>query len=81
MYANKLTKIKTIAKQKYYADELVKNKSNPRKTWELLRMLLPGKSSKSTSLPTSVSVNGTNISNEQKILEKFNDCFLISEKI
>jgi len=31
-YVNKLTKIKSIAKKKYYADELSKNKSNPRKT-------------------------------------------------
>ena len=75
MYANKLTKIKTVAKQKYYTDELIKNKSNPRKTWELLRALLPGNSTKSTNLPSCVSVNETNISNEKIILEKFNDFF------
>jgi len=63
--ANKLTKIKSIATKKYYADELAKNKSNPQKTWELLDTLLPGKSTKTSRFPSRVSVNGDIISNEQ----------------
>ena len=72
---SKLTKIKTLAKKNYYAEELDKNKSNPRKTWELLRTLLPGKSSKHAKLPQNISLNGSKITDQQTILEKFNKFF------
>ena len=52
-YLNKLTKIKSIAKKQYFTDELEKNKSNQRKTWEILRSLLPGKL---TNLPVYLSL-------------------------
>ena len=77
VYANKLTKIKTLAKKNYYAEELDKNKSYPRKTWELLRMLLPGKSSKHAKLSQNISLNGSKITDQQTILEKFNKFFSI----
>ena len=75
VYANKLTKIKTLAKKNYYAEELHKNKSNLRKTCELLRTLLPGKSSKHAKLPQNISLNGSKITDQQTILEKFNELF------
>ena len=34
-YSNKLTKIKTMAKKKQFAEELEKNKNNPEKTWSV----------------------------------------------
>ena len=73
VYANIQTKIKTLAKKNFYAEELDKNKRNPRKTWELLRTLLPGKSSKHAKLPQSISFNGNKITDQQTILEKFNE--------
>jgi len=74
-YANKLTKIKLAAKQKYYANELVKNKSNTKNVGAFVIAAPGGKSSKSHNLPSSVSVNGTNISNEHLIMEEFNKFF------
>ena len=68
VYANKLTKIKTLAKKNYYAEKLDKNKSNPRKTWELLRKLLPGKSSKHAKLPQNISLNGSKVIDQQTVL-------------
>jgi len=56
-FANNLTKIKTAAKKEYNA-KLKLNKSNPQKTWEILRTLLPGKYSNSATLPTSLDING-----------------------
>ena len=73
VYANKLTK--TLAKKNFFAEELDKNKRNPRKTWELLRSLLPGKSSKHAKLPQNISLNGSKITDQQTILEKFNEFF------
>ena len=51
IFANKLTKTKAHAKERFYAEELENNKNNSHKTWELLRTLLPGKSSKDSPLP------------------------------
>ena len=75
VYANKLAKIKILAKKNYSAEELEKNKSNPRKTWELLRTLLPEKSAKHAKLPENISLNGSKITDQQTILEKFNEFF------
>ena len=46
-----------------------------RKTWELLRTLLPGKSPKLSNLPTSTRVNEKEITEKQSILEEFNKYF------
>ena len=51
-YLNKLSKIKSIPKKQYFTDELEKNKSNQRKTWEIRRSLLPGKLTKPSGLPS-----------------------------
>ena len=75
IFSNKVTKLKATAKKNYYADELEKNKSNSRKTWELLRTILPGKSPKSSNLPTSIRVNEKEITEKQSILEEFNKYF------
>ena len=75
MYLNKLTKIKSIAKKQYFTDELEKNKSNQRKTWEILRSLLPGKLTKPSSLPITVNINGNKITDQQTILHEFNKFF------
>ena len=82
IFANKLIKTKALAKKRFYAEELENNKGNSRKTWELLRTLLPGKSSKDSPLPQNITVQGNKISNQQQILEEFNNFFSkIGEKL
>ena len=76
IFANKLTKTKAFAKKRFYAEELENNKNNSRKTWELLRALLPGKSSKDSPLPQTITIQGNKITNQQQILEEFNN-FLV----
>ena len=71
-----------MQKKIFYAEELENNKNNSRKTWELLRTLLPGKSSIDSSLPQNITVQGNKITNQQQILEEFNNFFSkISEKL
>ena len=81
IFANKLTKTKALAKKRFYSEEL-ELQNNSRKTWELLRTLLPGKSSKDSPLPQNITVQGNKITNQQQILEEFNNFFLkIGEKL
>ena len=75
IFANKLTKTKALAKKRFYAEELENNKNNSRKTWELLRTLLPGQSSKDGSLPQTITIQGNKITNQQQIQEEFNNFF------
>ena len=82
IFANKLTKTKALATKRFYAEELENNKNNSRKTWELLRTLLPGKSSKDSPLPQNITVQGNKITNQQQILEEFSNFFSkIGEKL
>ena len=82
IFANKLTKTNALAKKRFYAEELENNKNNSRKTWELLRTLLPGKSSKDSPLPQNITIQGNTITNQQQILEEFNNFFSkIGEKL
>ena len=74
-YSNKLTKIKSTAKKQYYAKELEANAGNPRKTWGELRTILPGNSTKSSSLPSAVDLNGSKVTNQQITLREFNNFF------
>ena len=61
-FSNKLTKIKTNAKKKYLAEELEKNKCNLRKTWEILRSLIPSTTSNSNNnLTWQIIVNNCKI--------------------
>ena len=43
----------------------------------MLRTLLPEKSSKHAKLPKNISLNGSKITDQQTILEKFNEFFSI----
>ena len=55
-YSNKLIKIESIAKKQYYAKELEANTDNSRKTWEILRFLLPSNSTKPSALPSAIDL-------------------------
>ena len=74
-FANNLTKMKTLAKKQYYANELENSRGNLRKMWELLRTLLPGKLHGSTILISNINLNGCSISNKQRIVNEFNVFF------
>ena len=73
-YSNKLTKIKSTAKKQYYAKELEATTGNQRKTWEVLRTLLPGNSTKS-ALPSAINLNGKKVTYQQIMLCEFNIFF------
>ena len=75
--ANKLIKIRTLAEKRFHAEELANSKGNSSETWELLRSLLPEKSSKNSQLPQSrpITVQGNEVTNQQQILEEFNNFF------
>ena len=81
IYSNKLTKIKATAKKLHYENELKKHANNPKKTWEILQTLLPGKNSKSATLPECVNLNGNKITDQHVILKEFNEFFPMQEKI
>ena len=74
-YSNKLTKIKLTAKKQYYAKEFEVTTGNPRKTWEVLRTLLPGNSTKSSALPSAIDLNGKKVTDQQIMLSEFNNFF------
>ena len=80
IYSNKLTKIKATAKKLHYENEFKQHANNPKKTWELLRTLLPGNYSKSATLPESVNLNANKIADQHVIVEEFNKFFSNVEK-
>ena len=57
-YANKLTKIKATAKKLYYGQQFQNCKGDACKTWSLIKILLPNKSTK--HLPTMLKINNDN---------------------
>ena len=72
-YCNVLTKTKNIAKKLYYHQKLGEYHNNPKKTWDILRTLLPSKSASKVS--NCVSVNNASITDPVKTAEEFNDHF------
>ena len=54
-YSNKLTKLKTISKKKYYADEFPKCKNDARNAWKILRNLLPSEHNSESKLPNFIT--------------------------
>ena len=56
-YRNKLTRVKSLAKSQYYNKLLTENRSNPKKTQEVLGQIIEGSKSRN-KLPTSLKMNG-----------------------
>jgi len=75
-YSHTLTRTKDLAKKLYYHDQLKKFKNNPRKTWEILRTLLPSKTNSVTSSPNHIMVNNSPLFNSAEIAEAFNTHFV-----
>ena len=72
-YCNKLTKIKTASKINYFKVELEKNKNDPCKIWNIIRLLLPSKSKQSLNTQSNDLENDSN--NLVELAENFNKFF------
>ena len=72
-YSNVLTTVKNLAKKLYYHHKLNEYSDNPKKTWDVLRTLLPTKSN--SNMPNSLTVNDSSITDPADIAEEFNKYF------
>ena len=70
LYSNTLTRVKNLAKRLYYHNKITEHKNNPKKTWDVLRSLLPSKT-KSKSI-NSLAVKNSTITDINGIAEEFN---------
>ena len=50
LYSNTLNRAKNLAKRFYYHNKITEHKNNPRKTWYVLRSLLPSKTKSNTPI-------------------------------
>ena len=71
-YLNKLTKIKTISKKLYFEKEFHLNRDNPKKTWDIIKTLLP---SNSKSCNNTQNLHNIAFDNLAKLAEQFNEFF------
>ena len=72
-YSNTLTRVKNLSKRVYYHSKMNEFKNNPKEAWDILRTILTNKSK--SSLPDTIKVDDTNISDPKTIAEKFNTHF------
>ena len=49
--------VKFLAKSQYYNNLLKDSRSNPKKTWEVLRKIIEGKNNSRNKLPTSLKIS------------------------
>ena len=71
--AYNLTRMKTLADKQYYPNELKNSTINTRKTWEVLQLLISGKShcSNTNILASNSDLNGCSINDKQQIINEF----------
>ena len=67
-----------MQKKLYYHQKLDYYSDNPKKTWEILRTLLPSKSN--SIAPNSLMVNNSCLNDPTDIVEEFNTHFASIEK-
>ena len=72
-YSNKQTKIKTASKRNYFQVELEKNKNDPCKIWNIIRLLFPFKSKQLLNTQSNDLENDSN--NLIELAENFNTFF------
>ena len=71
-YANKLTKVKSLAKKLYIARELSNCKGDGRKMWEAVKTLIPSNSTKkSKATPSELRIDGSLIQNPKLMADEF----------
>ena len=72
-YANKLTKIKTLAKKLYFQNEIVNSRHVMRKFWGVINSLTPYNTK--PSYPSSIIVGNSVINTPAEIADEFNKHF------
>ena len=72
-YTNLLTRVKSLAKKLFYFHEFSTFKNNPKKTWEVLRLILSSKSA--SSAPNIINIDGKCFTNPSEKAEKLNHHF------
>ena len=73
-YANKLTKLKSISKKKFYENEFTKFRSNSTETWKIIKSLLPQTKFK-LQQPRKIQANDKVLSTSSEIATEFNKYF------
>ena len=74
IYANKLTKLKELAEKNYFHEQLQINKDNSKKTWDILRALLPNKVK--PPLPKTIKINDNVLTEPHDIAREMNTYFV-----
>ena len=54
-YSNKFTKLQALSKKLHYALEFAKNRKTERKTWEIIRSVLPNKQNSEPLIPLVIN--------------------------
>ena len=67
-YENLFEMIKKRSKKKFYSETLQKFKENPRKTWAVIKEILGKWATKSSSLPTKITVNKADTFDEKNLV-------------
>ena len=67
--------LKRDQRKKFSAEKLRKFKSDERKTWGVMKEILGKCTTKSSTLPTKITINKTDIFDAAKIADEFNKCF------
>ena len=75
-YANKLTKVKSLAKKLFFAQELTNCEGDGRKMWEVIKTLIPLNSTKKSKVtPSKLEIDGSLIQDPKLIADKFGKHF------
>ena len=72
-YSNELTKVKALSKKLFFGAEFANCKGNFRKTWEIIRSVLPTNSSRES--PSVLKVDGVLSENRVIVANQFNNYF------
>ena len=72
-YTNILTKLKASSKKIYFRSKINKNRSNARKTWDIIRSVLPNKLNREP--PSSLKINNVTSREPSVIANEFNEFF------
>ena len=73
-YSNKLTSVKKLSKKMYYTEYISKHNSNPKKVWQIIKLLIPRKTV--NSFVKNINVNNKFIDHPSDIAEEFNKYFV-----
>ena len=75
-YANKLTKVKSLSKKLYFAQELSNCKGDGRKMWKAIKTLIPSKSTKKSKIiPRELEIDDSIVQNPKLIADKYGKYF------